>query len=999
MIPGPVSPVFAYDGNYSGWFPDAHFPLVWGGPNEPDKKLSWWMDRREGTSLDDAADSPGGMWVPGGPWGSGDHRGHWITSVYRPTDYAPDLYGTTVNLSISSTDNSTWTTQSHVIDHDYLVGFAHIEDYDSNGNVVNGNRTLYSVDNGLNWLKGPRNHPAYLVAVDERTNPGSPRLVSIGWNSLMTSNNLATATGWTTTPISMNPSNFAYPHSLFFNRYLGKWMLWYGRWGNTNSLVWPAVSDDLITWDFSMGALPLSYSNPGGVTQGNGDYPTLIGSRPSGQTYGALDTEVGQLGWLYNNSGGGLAGRAIHFIKELRQDLTWGGPAGGNLHTTANWTATAGGAYAGLIDEKNSLTIGAGSGTLNNDVPVTKRVRSLAFTSAAGAYTVSGNTLQLQASNLDNVWVSLSNNSASTQTIETGIIARSAAIYVRSNGGGMNLNGPIDLHGSGGLVVYGTGATTINGVISNTPYRTFTGNQLEDIGAANVGRLVKQDAATLTLGGANTFAGRTDIRGGVVHLAHPDALQNSVVTFGTDNALTLGASSKLGGLNGAGDLALGAFNLTLGNNNPPTNYGTRHTGVISGTASVTKVGGSVQRLGATNTYSGGTTISAGVLEIPGSTNTALGSGTVTVAGGTLKAVGAASLNNAITLGAGGGTFNVGAANLSLSGVISGGNQLRAEGGNTLTLSGVNTYSGGTNVKSLVQAAGNQALGSGSVTVVSGGKLRAGQGTTPGMVTVTGATINSGAEVQSNVNSATVGSYGQVVVQGTGNLGGVLPITRNAGFNPAVGQAIFPVLRNAGSGTFSQVVIVDGSSTSTFSGAEGATIIVGAMQGTLTYSAQSTQGLTSGNKDVRIQFTGPVLPSGTYRIVARHSGKALRAMGTTDGSDVQQYTYGGGNDQRWQVTHLGSGQFSIREVTANKALDVQGSNTADGANIHLWGYGGGNNQRWVIAPASVGSSYFRVINVNSGKGLDISGASQNDGAVVLQWPYNGSTNQQWSFLAP
>jgi beta-glucanase (GH16 family) len=143
--------------------------------------------------------------------------------------------------------------------------------------------------------------------------------------------------------------------------------------------------------------------------------------------------------------------------------------------------------------------------------------------------------------------------------------------------------------------------------------------------------------------------------------------------------------------------------------------------------------------------------------------------------------------------------------------------------------------------------------------------------------------------------------------------------------------------------------------------------------------------------------GQTIANGTYRIIARHSGKALDAAGTGDAANVQQWAYGGGNNQRWTVTHLGSGQYQIQNVAANKALDVAGAG-ANGTNVQIYGYGGGNNQKWIVTATSGG--YYRLSPVHApGFALDVSGISTADGANVHIWTYLGQNNQQWAFQAP
>jgi len=144
--------------------------------------------------------------------------------------------------------------------------------------------------------------------------------------------------------------------------------------------------------------------------------------------------------------------------------------------------------------------------------------------------------------------------------------------------------------------------------------------------------------------------------------------------------------------------------------------------------------------------------------------------------------------------------------------------------------------------------------------------------------------------------------------------------------------------------------------------------------------------------------GPVL-NGTYKIVARHSGKALdvASAGIGNGANVWQWGYVGGANQKWTLCHLGNGQYRILGLQSGRALDVDGGSTGDGANVQIWDWLNSSNQRWTIAATSGG--YYSIRAVHSGKALDVSGASNADGTNVHQWSYGGGNNQQWIFQAP
>ena len=144
--------------------------------------------------------------------------------------------------------------------------------------------------------------------------------------------------------------------------------------------------------------------------------------------------------------------------------------------------------------------------------------------------------------------------------------------------------------------------------------------------------------------------------------------------------------------------------------------------------------------------------------------------------------------------------------------------------------------------------------------------------------------------------------------------------------------------------------------------------------------------------------GPIA-NGTYRLVNRNSGKAMDVanQSTANGADIFQWTYNGGNNQRWNITHLGNNQYKIIGVQSAKALEVTSGSTADGAQIQIWSYSGANHQKWTVTATSGG--YYSLRAVHSNKAADVAGQSTADGARVQQWGYWGGNNQQWAFQAP
>jgi endoglucanase len=146
----------------------------------------------------------------------------------------------------------------------------------------------------------------------------------------------------------------------------------------------------------------------------------------------------------------------------------------------------------------------------------------------------------------------------------------------------------------------------------------------------------------------------------------------------------------------------------------------------------------------------------------------------------------------------------------------------------------------------------------------------------------------------------------------------------------------------------------------------------------------------------------IVANGTYKIIARHSGKALDAFGanTTNGTQIIQWTYSGGNNQRWTVANRGGGEYSIIGVQSGRCIDISAAGTGNGTKVQLWDYLGGANQKYFFAPTSSGNYRIQPSHLNAaGSCLDVSGASTADGALVQLWQWLDGNNQQWSFQAP
>lgn len=143
-------------------------------------------------------------------------------------------------------------------------------------------------------------------------------------------------------------------------------------------------------------------------------------------------------------------------------------------------------------------------------------------------------------------------------------------------------------------------------------------------------------------------------------------------------------------------------------------------------------------------------------------------------------------------------------------------------------------------------------------------------------------------------------------------------------------------------------------------------------------------------------TGRTIPDGRYHIVARLSNKVMDVSAAANGTPVIQWGHNGINGQKWDITHVGNGQYRVTNAANGKVIDVAGISNANGAKLHLWDWLNGNNQKWTFTPA--GDGYWKMLAVHSGKSADLTGGSTADGAGIIQWQFSANENQHW-LLAP
>ena len=255
------------------------------------------------------------------------------------------------------------------------------------------------------------------------------------------------------------------------------------------------------------------------------------------------------------------------------------------------------------------------------------------------------------------------------------------------------------------------GAGIVN-LSSNSP--TFTA-----INGGDIRFLGSSTAGTATISVSN--GGRLLFRGGST------GGQARLITNGggnTDISSVSSGGATAGSIEGAGFYELGSKTFTVGLNNLSTEV----SGTIDGTTggSLIKVGTGTLILSGNNTYSGGTTVSEGVLSVAVDANLGAVSGRITLDGGELLATGG-GLNTVrpVAVTTNGGTLAAAAAgfadlegNITGSGVLTIGDAVNT---GTVILGGTNTYLGSTTIVNgaTLRATSTAALSPASAFIVIG----------------------------------------------------------------------------------------------------------------------------------------------------------------------------------------------------------------------------------------------------------------------------------------
>ena len=499
------------------------------------------------------------------------------------------------------------------------------------------------------------------------------------------------------------------------------------------------------------------------------------------------------------------------------------------------------------------------------------------------------------------------------------------------------------------VVLGGTGGASSGGTldVTGTNIETRTGV------ISGSGSLTKTNTGTLTLTAANTYTGDTYINGGTLSVGNsqalgalPPSLGSSLYAVHMANGTTLQTTFTTTGDNRQLQLIGGTATLDV-----TTAVSQQRNGLIYGSGGLIKTGAGTEIFTNANTYSGGTTINAGILQINNSSGSGTGTGTVTVnSSGTLSGLPTATGFSSAGTISGVVTVNTGGILLARSGVTF------TLGGLTLNTSATTNFQiGSPTVSSVINITGTNTFslaGLSTINLTNAGGLAAG---TYQLFNYTGTALTSITNLQLGSTPGGGFTYSLSNNQTNTSIDLIVSATNDQWSNDANGN--WGVNSNWTSGTFpnsvsaqanflglinqARTVTVNGAytiGTITFNNTNSYTVATDAIAGhglTLSNNGLASIGVLAGNHTISAPLsltdnlaitaaaTTALTISGT--ITENSAGRTitLDGAGTVTLSGTSANTYTG-------LTTVSAGTLDLNKTAAVSAIGIGGLQVDSGA---------------------------------------------------------------------
>jgi autotransporter-associated beta strand protein len=454
---------------------------------------------------------------------------------------------------------------------------------------------------------------------------------------------------------------------------------------------------------FNLGPLQAFTISGTGITNNSAVVQNFVMQNSGNQSGSTLFTNSASAGTntsFTNNSGSSGAAGSTQFFNTstaasaafINHGSTITGPSGGR-------TRFSGTASAGSATFTNQPGAASGGGGGFTEFSVNSTASSASFTNNGSSVSGAGKGLTsfLDSSTAGNAI--FTNNGAAgpvgggggvnfhnTSTAGSATFTSNGSAFAGTTGGSIQFNasasaGSATFTNHGGLAnAAGAGSIFFGGAGSTASSANITNNAGAVTGA---GGASTQFSSTSTAGSATLIANGGAGIGGQIQFfqdstggtASIDVRNNGAGTPGNmDIGFHNAPGVTIGSLEGSGNVFLGARNLTVGSNNLSKTFSgsIQDGGPAGGTGgSLTKTGAGTLKLTGSNTYSGNTRITAGVLAASTSANLGAAGNMLVLDGGTLRTDGAIVSTRKVQVNAGGGAIDSNGFNSSFGDLGSG----------------------------------------------------------------------------------------------------------------------------------------------------------------------------------------------------------------------------------------------------------------------------------------------------------------------------------------
>jgi fibronectin-binding autotransporter adhesin len=724
---------------------------------------------------------------------------------------------------------------------------------------------------------------------------------------------------------------------------------------NTAAMALSAAGSRTLTL-INNAAVTMNTNPPSGSTTTVNIPITLLGSSTftiNGFRFLRLDGVVSGTGGMSLASGGGTL--------YLGNNNTFSGGfnlLGSQVDIGANPAFGNGALYllAGTLNPRGGTKTIANSGTIAGDISLNTNNQGSQLV-LNGSFDLNGGTrtLSIGLNSGGAFFGGVLSNGGITKTGSTGLLALSGANTYSGTttiGSGTLQIGNAGTTGSlnPASVITGSSVATLafnrtNTITQGTDFNSVIGGA---IGVAQVG------SGTLVLNGVNTYTGKTIIQSGAVSVATINNA-NANGNLGTNGTIDLGGSTTTGALvyTGVGETTDRVINLA-----GTTGGGTLDqsgSGLLRFTSALTTTGSGAKTLTLQGSTAGAGEVSGVIVDYTGAGGplatglTKAGSGTWTLSG-TNTYSGVTTVNAGVltvsSLGNGGSNSGIGASSNAAGNLVLGGGSLRYTGA-TATTDRAFTLTAATTSTIDVATAGNTLTFTGSTASTTGALAKAGSGTLvfTGSAAYTGATAinagtlqlgNGGTTGALNASSAISGSAGATLAFSRSDT-----ITQGTHFNSVIGGAIN--VAQIGTGT----VTLSGANTYTGTTSVSSGVLVTSTSnriannspiqmtgGTLQFGGDDTVaaiGGTGGTIDVGISrltssvttsstFSGSLIGNRTAGAGAGFSGFSKTGSGTLTLAGNVSFA---ANSPTWQNTlQIDGGELVLAGTTTNTSMGTR-----------------------------------------------------------------------------